>query len=55
MTADSLSFNRDMARSRAALARAPDNAHNAPRPRFTVEFNPYAQRYLGISYTVNDL
>lgn len=55
MTADSLSFNLYMARGQTALARAPDNAHNALVPRFLAEFNPYGQRYLGASYTKNDL
>jgi len=54
MTADSLAFNLDMARGKAALARAPDAAHNALRPRFVAEFNPYAQRYLGRTYTINN-
>jgi serine/threonine protein kinase len=54
MTADSLTFNLDMASGKAAQARAPDAAHNALRPRFVAEFNPYAQRYLGRTYTINN-
>jgi serine/threonine protein kinase len=54
MTADSLAFNVDMASGKTALAQAPDHAHNALRPRFLTEFNPYAQRYLGHTYTIND-
>jgi hypothetical protein len=54
MTADSLAFNNDMARGATALARQPDAAHNALRPRFVAEFNPYARRYLGRTYTIND-
>lgn len=54
MTMYSLAFNRDMASGDTSAARAPDNAHNAVRPRFVSEFNPYAQRYLGRTYTIND-
>lgn len=55
MAADSLAFNVDMASGKTALAQAPDHAHNALRPRFLTKFNPYAQRYLGHTYTINDL
>jgi Protein kinase domain len=55
MTADSLSFNLHMARGEIALARAPDRAHNALRPRFVDEFNPYARRYLAVTYKATDL
>lgn len=54
MTVDSLAFNADMARGEPALAGAPNNAHNALRGRFVDEFNPYAERSLGRTYTVND-
>jgi len=55
ITTDSLSFNQDMLSGQPALARAPDNAHNALRGRFGAQFNPYANQYLGVSYTINDL
>jgi len=55
MTEDSLLFNRYMAAGETARARAPDNAHNALRAPFVDEFNPYAQRYLGHTYTVGEL
>jgi Protein kinase domain len=55
MTTDSLSFNLYMARGQTALARAPDNAHNALRPRFVAEFNPFVQRYLGLTYAIDEL
>ena len=55
MTTDSLAFNQDMLNGQTALARAPDNAHNALRGRFGTQFNPYATQYLGVSYTINDL
>jgi hypothetical protein len=55
MTADSLSFNVRMARGEIALARAPDAAHNGLRSRFVDEFNPYARRYLALTYTASDL
>ena len=55
MTEDSLLFNRYMAAGETARARAPDNAHNALRSPFLAEFNPYAQRYLGHTYTVGEL
>ena len=54
MTADSLAFNRDMAAGEFSRARGPDNAHNALRPQFVTEFNPYAERYLGHPYTSGD-
>jgi hypothetical protein len=55
MTVSSLSFNVLMARGQAALARAPDQAHNALRPRFVEEFNRYARRYLGHGYSPSEL
>ena len=55
MTADSLSFNVHMARGEIAAGRAPDAAHNALRPRFVDEFNPYARRYLALTYEATDL
>jgi serine/threonine protein kinase len=55
MTTDSLAFNQDMLNGQTALARGPDNAHNALRGRFGTQFNPYAKQYLGVSYTINDL
>lgn len=55
MALDSLSFNLDMARGETELARTPDRAHNALRPRFAAEFNPYALRQLGVVYAAGDL
>lgn len=55
MTSYSLSFNELMARGQTAAARAPDDAHNALRPQFVAEFNPYALRYLGITYRPDEL
>jgi serine/threonine-protein kinase len=55
MTSYSLSYNELMARGQTAAARAPDDAHNALRPQFVAEFNPYALRYLGITYRADDL
>ena len=55
MTANSLSFNVHMARGEIAVGRAPDAAHNALRPRFVDEFNPYARRYLALTYEATDL
>lgn len=55
MTADSRSFNVHMARQEIAGGRAPDAAHNALRPRFVDEFNPYARRYLALTYEATDL
>jgi len=55
MTADALEFNRDMAKGEFALARGPDKAHNKLRGPFIAEFNPYAQRFLGRTYTINEL
>jgi serine/threonine protein kinase len=55
MTADSLLFNQLMAQGHVAASKKPDNAHNALRPLFLDEFNPYAQRYLGHRYAVSDL
>ena len=55
MTADSLLFNQLMAKGETPRARAPDHAHNQLRSRFVTEFNPYAHRYLGRTYTVSDL
>ncbi len=55
MTANSLSFNVHMARGEIAGGRAPDAAHNALRPRFVEEFNPYARRYLALTYEATEL
>jgi hypothetical protein len=55
MTADSLSFNVHMARGEIAVGRGPDAAHNALRPRFVDEFDPYARRYLALTYEATDL
>jgi hypothetical protein len=55
MTSYSLSYNELMARGQTAAARAPDDAHNALRPEFVAKFNPFALRYLGITYKADDL
>ena len=55
MTSYSLSYNELMAHGQTAAARAPDDAHNALRPQFVAEFNPFALRYLGITYKADDL
>jgi serine/threonine-protein kinase len=55
MTSYSLSYNELIAHGQTAAARAPDDAHNALRPQFVAEFNPFALRYLGITYKADDL
>jgi hypothetical protein len=55
MTKYSLSYNSLMAQGQRAKAHIPDVNHNALRPRFVHEFNPYAQRFLRRSYTFSQL
>jgi hypothetical protein len=46
----SLSYNLRSARGETASAAYPNGAHNALRPQFVSEFNPYAERYLRRTY-----
>jgi serine/threonine protein kinase len=54
MTTDSLSFNQDMVSGQTAIARVPDNSHNALRGPFVAQFNPYTKHYFGVSYENNE-
>lgn len=55
MTADSLVYNLLMAQGETTQAKVPDAAHDALRPQFANQFNPYAQRYLHLTYQAGDL
>jgi class 3 adenylate cyclase len=55
MATYSLSYNLLAARGETASAAYPNGAHNALRPQFVSEFNPYAERYLHRTYAVNEL
>ena len=55
MTADSLAYNLLMAQGQTTQAKVPDAAHDVLRAQFVRQFNPYAQRYLHLTYTVGDL
>ncbi len=55
MTADSLAYNLLMAQGQTAQAKIPDAAHDALRPQFVNQFNPYAQRYLSVTYQAGEL
>ncbi len=55
MTADSLAYNLLMAQGETTQAKVPDAAHDALRPQFANQFNPYAQRYLHLTYQAGDL
>ncbi|MBV8986929.1 MAG: hypothetical protein JO372_00055, partial [Solirubrobacterales bacterium] len=54
MTAESLAYNLLMAQGESAQAKVPDAAHNVLRPQFVSQFNPYAQRYLHLTYQAGD-
>jgi class 3 adenylate cyclase len=55
MATYSLSYNLLAARGETASAGYPNGAHNALRPQFVSEFNPYAERYLRRTYAVDEL
>lgn len=55
MTADSLAYNLLMAQGQNTQATVPDAAHNALRAQFVTQFNPYARRYLRLTYQPGDL
>jgi class 3 adenylate cyclase len=50
----SLEYNVLYARGEPASAAYPNGEHNALRPDFVSEFNPYAERYLRRTYTVSE-
>lgn len=54
MAADSLSYNLLMAQGQTAQANVPNAAHDALRPQFASQFDPYAQRYLHLTYRPGD-
>jgi serine/threonine-protein kinase len=55
MATYSLSYNLLAARGETASAAYPNGAHNALRPQFVAEFNPYAERYLRRTYAASEL
>jgi class 3 adenylate cyclase len=54
MATYSLSYNLLSARGETAAAAYPNGAHNALRPQFVSDFNPYAERYLRQTYAVSE-